>query len=68
VTVCQSHAHSGARALLLHGVDGREDGAGYLVCAAQQPVGEGQELTSGFAQERCEQQGTANEDQPLHRW
>ena len=49
--------------MLLQGVDGREDGASQLVVATQQPVGESQELASGFAPERGEQQGTANEDQ-----
>ncbi len=63
VPVCRPHAHSGVRASLFQGVDGREDGAGHLVGAAQQPVGESQELAAGIASERGEQQGTANEDQ-----
>jgi hypothetical protein len=49
------HMHLGARASLFQGVDGREDGAGQLVAAAQQPVGESQELASSVASKRGEQ-------------
>jgi hypothetical protein len=49
--------------VVLQGVDGREDGAGDLVGAAQEPVEEGQHLASGVAAERREHHGDANEEE-----
>src|SRR5216683_7648360 len=50
-------------ASLLQGVDGRKDGAGDLVGAAQQPVGEGQHLASGVAAQCCKHHGEAYEEE-----
>src|SRR5712692_2607843 len=50
-------------ASLLQGVDGRKDGAGDLVGAAQQPVGEGQHLASGVAAQCCKHHGEAHEEE-----
>ncbi len=49
--------------VVLQEVDGREDGAGDLVSAAQEPVGEGQHLASGVAAERGEHHGAADEEE-----
>ncbi len=48
--------------VVLQIVDGREDGAGDLVSAAEEPVGEGQHLASGVVAECCEHHGEASEE------
>ncbi len=44
-------------------VNGREDGAGDLVGAVQEPVGEGQHLASGVATQCCEHHGEDSEEE-----
>ena len=53
---------SGARASLLQIINRREDGAGDLVSAAEEPFGEGQPLASGIAAQSCEHHGDADEE------